>query len=435
MQHQYKFSVNTAGNTLLGLLAGLLLLLCAAPQSGGAEVLHWRGEGHRGEYPEQGLLQSWPADGLTAVWKTAGLGEGYSSPILVAGKVYFTGAQESEGQKTEVLSCLDAADGKLLWQTQFGQPWKGQYPASRCTPSFSAGEIFVSSGSGEVAKLSAETGQLQWKIDAMQTFQGVPGGWGIAESLLVDDRAVYFTPGGKITTMVALDRRNGQTLWQSKSLGEKTSYVSPTVIHHNGIRQIIGATTNYVFGVNPDDGSFAWSCHFAEILDAGRKIKRYDIIANSLLYRDGRLFLSNGYHHGSMMFQLNQNASAVEVLWTNLDLCSQHHAFVWYQDWIFGTSHPTRKWTCLEATTGKTLFSEKVPQVGLGQVISADGRLYVYDADRGNLILAKPDPTGFQEVSRFPIRDGQQQHWCHPIIVNGMLLLRHGDVGLAYRLK
>ncbi|NLF93414.1 MAG: PQQ-binding-like beta-propeller repeat protein [Oligosphaeraceae bacterium] len=435
MHHQYQPIATRVENTLRGLLSGLFLLLFAALQSSGAEVSQWRGEGHRGEYPEKGLLSNWPAGGPAAVWKTAGLGEGYSSPILVAGKVYFTGVQEAEGKKNEILSCLDAADGKLLWQTPFGQPWRGQYPVSRSTPSCSAGDIFVCSGSGEVAKLSADTGQLHWKIDAMKSFQGAPGGWGIAESLLVDDRAVYFTPGGKITTMVALDRRDGKTLWQSKSLGDKTSYVSPTAIRHHGIRQIVGATTNYVFGVNPADGSFAWTCQFAQILDAGRKIKRYDIIANSLLYRDGRLFLSNGYHHGAMLFQLNQNASAVEVLWTNLDLSSQHHGFVWYQDWIFATAHPTRKWTCLEAATGKTLFSAKVPQVGLGQVISADGMLYVYDADRGNMILAKPDPAGFQEVSRFPIRDGQQQHWCHPIIANGMLLLRHGDVGLAYRLK
>jgi len=417
----------------------VLFCTCAIPfflsKAGGADVLQWRGEGHRGEYPESELLKVWPAEGPTVLWKASNIGAGYSSPIVVKNRAYFTGVRESDGSKVETVSCLDINDGKILWQTGYGQPWSGQYPASRSTASFSAGELFVSSGSGEVAKLAADTGKLLWKINAIETFQGAVGSWGIAESLLVDEQAVYFTPGGKQTTMVAFDRHDGKTLWQSKSLGDKTSYVSPTEINHKGIRQIIGATTNYVFGVDPATGNIVWNCPFAKILDAGRKINRYDIIANSLIYRSGRLFLSNGYNHGSMMFQLNADASAVKVLWSNQDLCSQHHGFVWLNHWIFSTSHTSRNWTCLDADTGKTLFLAKVPQLGLGQIITADNMLYIYDADRGNMILAKPDPSAFSEISRFPIRDGQQQHWCHPIIANGVLYLRHGDAALAWALK
>jgi outer membrane protein assembly factor BamB len=413
----------------------LLCLLLVALVSNAADVLHWRGDGHQGVYPENGLLKTWPETGPEVLWKATGIGAGYSSPIIVKGRVYFTGIRDEGGNQAETVTCLDASDGKILWQTGYGKPWTGQYPASRCTPTFSNGEIFVSSGSGDVAKLAADSGKLLWSFNAMERFQGSFGGWGIAESLLVDERAVYFTPGGKQTTIVALDRRDGKTLWQSKALGEKTSYVSPTEICHGGIRQIVAATTNYVFGVDPATGNMVWSSPFGKILDAGRQIKRYDIIANSLVYRDGRLFLSNGYNQGSMMFQLNDDASDVEVLWTNLDLCSQHHAFVWINNWIFGTSHPTRKWTCLDANTGQTMFSDKVPQLGLGQVISADGMIYIYDAERGNMILAKPEPTGFSEVSRFPIRDGQQQHWCHPVIANGNLYLRHGDAALTWKLK
>ena len=61
--------------------------------------------------------------------------------------------------------------------------------------------------------------------------------------------------------------------------------------------------------------------------------------------------------------------------------------------------------------------------------------IYVYDSERGNVILVKPNPSSFDEVSRFPIRDGQQEHWCHPVIANGTLYLRHGDVALAFNLK
>ena len=414
---------------------GLSLTLVLVNHAVAEDVTQWRGTGHRGVYKETGLLKTWPGDGPPMLWKTSGIGAGYSSPTIVNGKIYFTGIKDAGGGKVEFMSCLDAAKGKILWQTEYGSPWVRQYPAARTTPTVSDGEVFAISGNGEVAKFNAETGALLWKVDAKKTFGGTNGSWGTAESPLVDDRAVYFTPGGSQTTMVALDRKNGRTLWKTKSLNDKASYVTPTPIRYNDVRQIIGATTNYVFGVNPANGDMVWSVNFAKILDAGRTIKRYDILVNSLVHRDGKLFLSNGYNHGSMMFQLNKNATKAEVLWTNQDLCSQHHGFVWLDDFIFGTSHGSRKWTCINAKTGKTVFSQRLNGVGQGQVIAADGLIYVYDSERGNVILVKPNPSSFDEVSRFPIRDGQQEHWCHPVIANSTLYLRHGDVALTYNLK
>lgn len=416
---------------LLTLLLGLAHLNTAVAE----DVGQWRGRGHTGVYRETGLRKSWPDNGPPRLWKTDGIGAGYSSPVTANGKIFFTGIRDDDGRKVEFMSCLDIADGKVLWQTVYGSPWSRDYPAARTTPSVSKGDVFAISGSGEVVCINAETGKLAWKVNAKHDFGGVNGGWGTAESPLVDDDAVYVTPGGTQTTLVALDRKTGRTRWQTKSLRDKASYVTPTMIRHQGTRQIVGATTNYVFGVNPENGDLAWSINFAKILDAGRTIKRYDIIVNSLVYQDGRLFLSNGYGHGSMMFRLNDDASQANVLWTNFDLCSQHHGFVWLGDYLFGTSHGANKWTCIQASTGKTIFSERISGQGVGQVIAADNMIYLYDAGRGNVFLVKPDPHAFAEVSRFPIRDGQQQHWCHPIIANGKLYLRHGDVALAFDLK
>lgn len=410
------------------------LLLATVRGVGAADVPFWRGQGHHGIYTEQGTRSTWPEGGPAQQWKTPGIGAGYSSPAVVGRRVYFTGYKERDGQRLEVLSCLDRETGAVLWQSDCGQAWSKDYPGSRCTPTVSKDEVFVISGSGEVAKFAAGSGELLWKVNAKQQYKGVNGNWGTAESPLVDDRAVYFTAGGSQTSMVALNRQDGAALWQSRSLNDKASYVSPTEIVHNGQRQIVGATTNMLFGIKPDSGELAWSCNFAQILDGGRTIKRYDIIANSIVYRDGRLLLSNGYGHGTAMFKLNDDAGAVETLWTNLDLCSQHHGFVWLDNVIYGASH-NRKWSCVDATTGKTLFSEQVPQLGQAQVIAVDGRLLIYDSGRGNVILAQAAAGAPVESARFAISDGEQQHWCHPVVAGGVLYLRRGDVAMAYDLK
>ena len=168
---------------------GLSLTLVLVNHAVAEDVTQWRGTGHRGVYKETGLLKTWPGDGPPMLWKTSGIGAGYSSPTIVNGKIYFTGIKDAGGGKVEFMSCLDAAKGKILWQTEYGSPWVRQYPAARTTPTVSDGEVFAISGNGEVAKFNAETGALLWKVDAKKTFGGTNGSWGTAESPLVDDRA------------------------------------------------------------------------------------------------------------------------------------------------------------------------------------------------------------------------------------------------------
>ena len=62
--------------------------------------------------------------------------------------------------------------------------------------------------------------------------------------------------------------------------------------------------------------------------------------------------------------------------------------------------------------------------------------LYIYDNARGNVILAKPVPEkGFEEISRFQITEGANEHWCHPVIADKVLYIRRGDTLMAFDLK
>ncbi len=48
------------------------------------------------------------------------------------------------------------------------------------------------------------------------------------------------------------------------------------------------------------------------------------------------------------------------------------------------------------------------------------------------MALVKADPKEFQIISSFRIREGKGPHWARPTIFNRMLLVRHGDVLVAY---
>jgi len=51
------------------------------------------------------------------------------------------------------------------------------------------------------------------------------------------------------------------------------------------------------------------------------------------------------------------------------------------------------------------------------------------------MALVKPNPDRFELVSSFEVTLGTNQHWAHPVIHDGVLYIRHGNVLMAYLIK
>ena len=61
-----------------------------------ADWPQYRGPNRNGISTETGLMDSWPASGPPLVWKTQGLGEGYSSFAVVGDRLYTQGQRGSD---------------------------------------------------------------------------------------------------------------------------------------------------------------------------------------------------------------------------------------------------------------------------------------------------------------------------------------------------
>ena len=53
-------------------------------------------------------------------------------------------------------------------------------------------------------------------------------------------------------------------------------------------------------------------------------------------------------------------------------------------------------------------------------------------SEKGDVVLAKPDPERFEPVSAFKMEKGSGPHWAHPVVKKGRLYIRHGDVLHVY---
>ena len=399
-----------------------------------AQALYgWRGANRDGVYNEQGLLKSWSADGPQLLWETLDAGKGYSSPVVAGDRIYLTGLSE-DGDR-EVFSAY-SLEGKQIYRTTYGSPWTDSYSDSRTTPAIVGNRAYVISGMGEVACIHVPDGKLLWTVSGEQEFGRKQGRWGTSESPLVVDGKVIYTPGGSQTAMVAIDAATGKTVWQSETFDEMSAYVSPLLISHGGKQQIVGMTSGHVFGVNPNNGNIEWA--FDDFSKGKKPEQGGKISTNTPLFKDGRIFVCNGYNDKSFMLELSDDASSVKLLWRNDVLDTHIGGFVLVDGTIYGSTwinNGQGKWAAVDWSTGETKYDMAWSGgKSKGAVISADNMLYCYDERRGTIGLVNANPEKFDVVSEFRITKGDGPHWAHPVICNSVLYVRHGTALMAYKI-
>lgn len=136
------------------------------------------------------------------------------------------------------------------------------------------------------------------------------------------------------------------------------------------------------------------------------------------------------------MLKLNEDASGVTLVWKNDVLDTHHGGVVRIGNYIYGSnwlSNSKGNWCAVNWTTGETMYEHS--WISKGSVIYADGMLYCYAEKRGYFALVPPDPKNFTVTSSFQITEGWGRHWSHPMIQDGVLYVRRGDVLMAYQIR
>lgn len=394
----------------------------------------WRGD-RLGNYNQTGLLKEWPEGGPKLLWSIGECGKGYSSPVIYGEMIYLSSLNEDAS--SEVLSAYTIG-GDKLWSTPYGRPWTKSFPETRTTPTLYKSKLYVISGIGDVTCIDASDGKVVWSEQVGDRFKAMLALYGAAESpLIVDDKVIY-TPGGEITTIVALDAATGKLVWQSESYNQENSYVSPVIINHNGVRQIVTCTGDYLVGVNPEDGKIVWK---VMLLPESKRYypdgKRGDTaFTNCPIYSNGKVYVTSGHEQGSMMIELNADATDARIIWTNETQSSQMGGAILIDSVVYAPSWQSNSkgnWTAVDWRTGVTLYDTTWRNKGC--LIAADGLLYCYEDRTGWLALVRPNPEKFEVISEFRITLGDGPHWSHPVIDRGILYLRHGNALMAYKIK
>jgi len=276
----------------------------------------------------------------------------------------------------------------------------------------------------------ANSGEEIWQIDIHKQYQSDWDMFGVSESLLMVEDKIIVTPAGPMTTVIALNKNDGSLIWKSKSLDAHRSNMSPVLIKHFDKEYIISATQTDVISVDPQNGEILWSYQYNFLSD---NKENTTILANSPIYFDSTLWISNGWDVQSVMLDIAPDGKSVTERFRDQTFDNQNHGVVLVDGYLYGSNFTGRnsgKWVCMKWKTGEIVWIGDF--YNKGPIIYANDMLYIYEEKRGYMALVKASPKEFELVSSFRIEDGSGPHWSRPTIYFGKLLVRHGDVLAVY---
>ena len=411
---------------------GLVSCWAVAPAVGD-DWPKWRGPEADGVWRETGIIARFDGATLPAAWRAEVAG-GYSGPTVADGRVYVTD-RVVKPKQVERVHCFDAATGRRIWSYEYDCPYRDvSYDTGpRASVTVDDGRAYSLGTMGHIFCFDAATGEVLWKKDLKKLYKIRMPIWGIAAAPLVENELVIVHIGGDNgACVVAFDKKTGREKW--KALDDNASYSTPIAIDQAGKRVIVVWTGENVVGLNPENGQVHWKHPYER--------KRMIIgISTPVLYKD-MLFVT-GFFDGSMMLRLRQDEMAVDLVWRKSGSDEQHteslHSIIStpiiFDDHIYGVDS-YGELRCLNALTGDRIWESlaAVPRARWATIhfVRHDNEVWMFN-ERGELIISKLSPAGFDEISRAKLIEptmGQLPRrggvcWTHPAFANRHVFVRN----------
>jgi outer membrane protein assembly factor BamB len=427
-------------------ILGFTFVLALVPLAArAADWPQWLGTERDSVWRESGILTKFPEGGPKVRWR-APIAAGYSGPAVAEGRVYVTDRVLPEGVKLpgesfvrrkdaipgkERVLCFNDGDGKLIWSHEYDCPYTVSYPLGpRCTPVVHEGKVYTLGAEGHLFCFDAAKGGVIWSKDFKKDYKAETAIWGHAAHPLIDGKKLICMVGGDGSAVVAFDKDTGKELWKSLSC-KNIGYCPPTILTIGGKRQLIAWHGEAVNGLDPDSGSLYWSHPF----------QTYQAMAISTPRLAGDyLFLTSTFGN-SIALKFPAGAATPEQVWKGVPKREGGMSF----DSCFGTpfvadghiygTSSDGELMCIKPATGERLWQTDKPNGKIARCadvfIIKQGDRYFLWTEKGDLIIARLSPKGYEEVSRARLLEptsaafGRNVLWCHPAFANKSFYVRN----------
>ena len=412
-------------NKRFGLLACFVVLHGSICEGDGWPM--FRGPLGNGAVADARLPLHW-SETNNVLWKIAVPHSGWSSPVVQGDQIWVTSATV-KGQDYFAF-CIDVNSGKVLFEKQMfhadtpeplGNAVNGYASPS---PAIEKGRVYVHFGSYGTACLDTGTGEVLWKREDLKCrhYRG-PG----SSAVLYRDLLILTFDGVDTQYVIGLDKRTGKTVWKSdrtiewKDLDEKglpkregdfrKGFATPLVIDVGGKEQLISPASSMLFAYEPGTGKEIWRIRNAAYTPAV-----------SPVFGGGMVLSVTG--HGTAEMQAirpdgTNDVTASKVVWhiEGKDVPLTPSPVV--LDGLLYMLSDNGAVTCLEASSGKTVWRELLGGNYLASPIHDGERIYFFSA-AGKTTVIRADRT-FEKLAENQLSSG---FMASPAVAGDSLILR-----------
>jgi len=399
------------------------MALAFAATTAGADWPQWRGP-HRDGRTDLAPRAAWPAT-LKPGWK-ARIGVGHASPVVAGDRVYVF-AREGDD---EVASAYDLASGQRLWRQAYAAPYTmnsaatSHGPGPKSTPVLGGGRLYTFGISGIVSCFDAASGKLEWRRTFGDAHKATSPAYGAAQSPLLDqDRLILHVGGDGDGALMSLLAGTGATQWALKGYGP--GYASPVVAELDGVRQYVVQTQSHLVGVDPATGRALWTIPFTTPWEQNAVTA---LVSGGTVVYSG---LDQGIH--AVRPRRQGGRWTTEEAWRNDELSMYMSSPVLDGKRLFGFSHKKKgEFFCLDVETGRALWRSEGRQ-GENAALVAVGRDLLLLKDDAELLVIRMDADTFAPIATYTV--AQSPTWAHPVPTAKGVLIKDLDSLALLRLE
>ena len=385
----------------------------ASPHGATNDWPQWRGPNRTGVVAGSEAPSSWPAK-LKSGWSVA-VGEGYSSPVTGAGRVFVHARRDPE----EVVSAFDLATGKLVWEQKYSAPVeknpyakqmaKGPYS----TPLLADSRLYTLGTTGIFSAWDASTGRLLWRKDFSSQIDTSKLFCGTAMSPVRTKHGIVVHVGddrGGVVT--AFDPLSGRQVWTRTIQGP--GYASPIEINLHGTPQLVTMTTRSAVGLEAGTGDVLWEFPFNDEWNEN--------IVTPIATATG--VIVSGVRQGTRALTLTKAEEGWKVAeaWHTPDVAMYMSSPVLAEGVLFGHSAKRKgQFVAVDPADGRILWSTE-GRAGTSASVIAAGKHLIFLTTESELVIAQLNRAAYNELHRYNVASSAT--YAHPILLRDRVIVR-----------
>lgn len=391
----------------------LVAMLLVLPGAEPSEWPQWRGVARDGVSRGTADLPAPPSE-LTVRWRSD-VGAGQSSPVVAGGIVFLFSREADE----EVAHALDIETGRVRWRQAYRAPYAVYAGAAsygsgpRSTPVVHEGRLFTLGISGILSCFDAANGRLLWQKDFAGRFPKASPPFGTAMSPLITEGTLIVHAGGhEGGALIGFDPATGSEKWILE--GDGPSYSSPVAASFLGQPHVVVQVHRKIIGVDPISGRLLWSLPFVTPCDQN--------IVTPLVARD--LLIVSSLDKGTMAIRLTRNGAGWEplILWHTQEVSMYMSTPVLVDGHVLGLSHKKRgQYFALDPETGTVQWKSDGGQGENAAFVLVGDSVLALQGD-GRLLVLPARAQAFSPLRSYQVAEGST--FAHPVPTSSGILIR-----------